>query len=182
MAVIEAETETGAPRLTTIGSPGKSWVPRRLGGTGLAVFSLLALAPAVLGALLPEFSRQEMLASLAYSLALWSFWLALWGNPWRGCVAASPLLLFAPIAIYLLLAFHAPLSPAAFGVIFETNPQEASEFVGGSWSLIAFAYAALFAIATAALIAMQRDPVAWATRWRVAILLGVPAIFLVVHI
>lgn len=152
------------------------------GALGLCLFSLLAIAPAILNPFLPEFPAQDVLTALAYSIVLWSFWLAIWGNPLRGCIVATPLLLFTPIALYLALVFHAPLNPTAIAIMLESNREETVEFLRGMWVPVLLAYGFVLVGAAVSLCLMRRHPLFWTRRWRLCTLALVPLTFLALHL
>jgi len=161
---------------------GGAPIQRRNGFIGLAAYSLLALLPALVQLLQSDIPRGNALTSFAYSIALWAFWLAFWGRPWRGCVIALPLVLLSPIAVYLEFAFHAQLNPALIGIVLETNREESKEFLSTVWLKIVFSYLVVLAVVVLSIGSMYRCRTGWALRWRICTLLLVPGIFLALHL
>src|ERR1700730_1512966 len=86
--------------------------PPLIGLAGLFLFAALLLAPAVVALFVPTETIEERLRALAYSVVLWTTWVALWGKAYRACLAATPFLAVVPVAVYLLIAYHSQLNPA----------------------------------------------------------------------
>jgi hypothetical protein len=91
--------------------------PAPLGMLGLCIFSALLLAPAFIAPFLADAPLGNLVSALGLSIVLWSFWLALWGKPYRACLLATPFLLITPIALYLLLIYHTYLNQTVVGII-----------------------------------------------------------------
>jgi glucan phosphoethanolaminetransferase (alkaline phosphatase superfamily) len=151
------------------------------GVLSLCVFSVLLLSPAVAALFLSDASGDALGSQLALSLVLWSFWVALWGKPYRACLAAMPFLLTIPVADYLLFTYRSPLNPQVVAIILETNTEESLQYLGRLWPVIVLAYASVIALAGGLLRVMRQHPVQWAPRWRVAALVGAPAIVCGLH-
>jgi glucan phosphoethanolaminetransferase (alkaline phosphatase superfamily) len=153
-----------------------------LGLLGLAVFSALAISPALLAVFLGPGSLQSALESVAFSVVLWAFWLAAWGAPLRGCAAATPLLLVTPAAILLLLQFRSPINVGVLGIALETNLEETRAFLRGQWPAIGAAYGATAVLAGSSLWLMARHEVRWPRRWRYVALLALPVVLGALHL
>lgn len=144
------------------------------------MFSFLPLSPAVVGLFLPNGGADER-STFALSLALWAFWLAVWGRPLRGCVAATPLLLTTPVVNYLMLTYHQQLSPQVVGIVLETNIEESMQYLHGLWLFAILSYLSTIAVCGVALYLMRRYEVPWQPRWRIVALLGAPSIIGALH-
>jgi glucan phosphoethanolaminetransferase (alkaline phosphatase superfamily) len=161
--------------------PHSSTAPSsRLGILGLCIFSALLLSPSALALFLSDVPP-EILPPFPLSLLLWSFWVALWGKPYRACLAATPFLLATPVVDYLLLTYHAQLRPQVIGIILETNTEESMQYLRELWWAIALAYASMIATGYVALRMMRHHAVQWPPRWRLAALAGAPTIIGALH-
>lgn len=152
------------------------------GSLGLCIFSALMLSPAAAALFSSSAPKDQLWPALALSVVLWSFWVALWGKPYRACLAATPFLLTLPVCHYLLWTYSAQITPQLFGVILETTPQEALQYLRGPWLAILMVYAVTIAVAWGALRMMRRYEVQWPPRWRLIALLGAPAILGALHL
>lgn len=163
-------------------SPTLTTQNRGRGLFGLLLFSALILAPAIANLVLADFSSPDSLTTLAYSLALWASWLALWGDPWRGCLLVTPLLVFTPAMLYLMVVFHLHLNPTTLAIALESNLEETREFLSALWLPASLGYMLLLAGAGGSLVLMKRFPVVWSHRWRICALALVPLIFGALHL
>ena len=82
-------------------------------------FSALVLSPnlAALVLLGPDAALQP----LGWALAVWILWAALWRRMFWACALVAPLLLLAPIEVFLLAGYGTFASPHVFGVILESE-------------------------------------------------------------
>lgn len=151
------------------------------GALGLCIFSALVLSPAVLALFVADTQADQAGSALAFSLALWSFWLAVWGNPYRGCLAATPFLLTAAAADYLLLTYRQQLNPQVIGIVLETNPQESMQYLRGVSLFLVLGFVAIIVAGCFALVMMRKHEVQWRPRWRIAALIGAPLIIGILH-
>lgn len=148
----------------------------RTGYSTFAVFTLLLLSPVIAGLLLLPGEETDRFQALGYSILLWAWWVALCGNGYRACVLASPFLLFVPLDLYLLTAYHARLTPTIFGIISESDLTEATQFLSGLWLPAAAGYLFVFTAASVSLWLLRRRNLVWRHRSRVWVLFMVPLI------
>ena len=147
----------------------------RVGSIALLTFSALILAPAILSLWCEPTPIEDRLQACAYSIVLWTVWLAIWGSSYRACLAATPLLIITPVAVYLLLAYHSQPTPAVIGIIAETDFEESSQFLRGLWLPVALAYGLTAATAIIALRLMHRQDILWRHRSRWWVLIMAPS-------
>ena len=124
---------------------------------------------------------QDVLRALALSVLLWIFWLALFGNPFWACLAVAPLLFLTPVEIYLLLTYRAQINPAILGIILETNPGESRQYLQAILLPVALSYGALAGALGGALWVLRRNQPRLPRRWRIAALIGAPAVIIALH-
>ena len=120
--------------------------------------------------------------ALGYSILLWAWWVGLFGGAYRACLFAAPFLLFVPVDLYLLTVYHAKLTPTIFGIISESDPAEATQFLNGLWLPAASAYLFVLATAGASLWLLRHGNLVWRHRSRIWVLLLVPSIVGVLHL
>ncbi len=154
----------------------------RAGLLGLAIFSLLLLAPALAAPWFLSEARADLLSALGLSVVLWLFWLALWRTPYFACLAATPFLVLTPIALYVLVTYRTGLNPVIAAVLLETNVPEAIQYLRGQWLRIAVLVALLVTLAAVALTLLHRHEVRWQRRYRLYALLAAPVIFGIFHL
>lgn len=149
---------------------------------GLGIFSTLILAPSLVAVWALPDPFNELLANVAFSVALWVFWLALWPQPAIACLVVTPLVLLVPIMIFLACSYQTHINPAVLGIVFETNVEESREYLQALWPKIALAYSLLLGALAASLWLIKGGKIYWQRRWRLCALLGVPLIFVALHL
>jgi len=133
-------------------------------------FSALVLSPnlAALVLLGPDAALQP----LGWAFAVWILWAALWRRMFWACALVAPLLLLAPVEVFLLARYGTFASPHIFGLIFETNPAEAAEFMQGLTWVAGGAVLAMLLLAGWTLRQLWRSDLIWTHRSRWWVLLA----------
>lgn len=135
------------------------------------LFSYLALSavpvlPLLLGRPVQHAGQLLALELMAWA-ALWSIFKRPAGFHWL----LLPAFLLLPVEVYLQVFFGQPLAPHHLGIMAETSPGEAIEFLGGkAWGVAAVALASLLWWALTYAAALRQESLAWNGRARTATL------------
>lgn len=135
----------------------------------LATYAALSAPPVVALLLGVPGSHPWQLAAISASA-----WLGLWAlcrRPARFHALLLPAFLALPLELYLLVQYGQHLSTHHLGVILETSPSEAAEFIGGAlWQLVLAVCVVLAWWASSWYCAWRSRELDWQGRWRLATL------------
>ena len=165
MTFLRARDE-GSTHTSAASGRGRGWTSR----LAFLGFSALVLSPNLAAVVL--LGPDAALQPLGWAFAVWILWAALWRRMFWACALVAPLLLLAPIEVFLLAGYGTFASPHIFGVILETNRGEASEFMHGLGWMAGAAVLMILLLVGWTLRQLWREDLVWTHRSRWWVLLG----------